>query len=134
MSYPCDPCSCPEAYYRDSQSWRKAVILLLCRAIGVSSVQASGASGTLAFGAVSGAYATLVTNVVSRSLVSIYNTLDKAVYVSLDGGTTDGWIVPPTTGYLTLNLKAAGIVTSLDIKVKAIGGNPGSGNIYGAVD
>lgn len=28
--YPCDPCDCPEAYYRDSQSWRKAMITLLC--------------------------------------------------------------------------------------------------------
>lgn len=30
MPYPCDPCLCPEAYYRDSQSWRKGVIQLLC--------------------------------------------------------------------------------------------------------
>lgn len=30
MPYPCDPCECPEAYYRDTNSWRKAVIELLC--------------------------------------------------------------------------------------------------------
>lgn len=31
MAYKCDPCECPEMYYRDSMSWRKAVIILLCR-------------------------------------------------------------------------------------------------------
>lgn len=30
MSYPCNPCDCPEAYYRDIESWRKAVVGLLC--------------------------------------------------------------------------------------------------------
>lgn len=30
MADNCDPCNCLEMYYRDSQSWRKAVIELLC--------------------------------------------------------------------------------------------------------
>lgn len=30
MPYTCDPCECPEQYFRDSQSWRKAMITLLC--------------------------------------------------------------------------------------------------------
>jgi hypothetical protein len=31
MAYTCDPCECPEQYYRDSMSWRKAMLVLLCR-------------------------------------------------------------------------------------------------------
>lgn len=34
MPYPCDPCDCPEAYYRDEESFRKAVIVLLSQATG----------------------------------------------------------------------------------------------------
>ena len=30
MPYKCDPCDCPEQHYRDSMSWRKAMITLLC--------------------------------------------------------------------------------------------------------
>lgn len=30
MTTKCDPCDCPEQYYRDSQSWRKAMITILC--------------------------------------------------------------------------------------------------------
>lgn len=33
MSMHCDPCTCPEMYYRDEMTWQKAVILLLCQAI-----------------------------------------------------------------------------------------------------
>lgn len=29
-NYPCDPCDCPEAYYRDKESFRKAMLELLC--------------------------------------------------------------------------------------------------------
>lgn len=41
MAYTCDPCVCPDMYYRDSMSWRKAMILLLCR-IRQTLIDASG--------------------------------------------------------------------------------------------
>lgn len=31
MSYDCDPCSCPDMYYRSKWPWRKAMLVLLCR-------------------------------------------------------------------------------------------------------
>lgn len=31
MSYDCDPCNCPEMYYRSKWPWRKAMLVLLCR-------------------------------------------------------------------------------------------------------
>lgn len=33
MAMHCDPCTCPEMYYRDEVTWQKAVLLLLCQAI-----------------------------------------------------------------------------------------------------
>ena len=33
----CDPCICPDQHYRDSMSWRKAMITLLCRIAGYTS-------------------------------------------------------------------------------------------------
>lgn len=31
MSYDCNPCNCPEMYYRDKWAWRKALLVLFCR-------------------------------------------------------------------------------------------------------
>lgn len=37
MAMNCDPCDCPEQYYREKQTWRKAVLTLLCRMISLIS-------------------------------------------------------------------------------------------------
>jgi len=44
MSYNCDPCVCPDQHYRDSMSWRKAMITLLCR---VASAEESDSIGAI---------------------------------------------------------------------------------------
>lgn len=31
MSMNCDPCQCPDMYYRSTWPWRKAMLILLCR-------------------------------------------------------------------------------------------------------
>lgn len=33
MAMNCDPCQCPEQHYREKQTWRKAVITLICTLI-----------------------------------------------------------------------------------------------------
>jgi hypothetical protein len=38
MAMECDPCDCPEQYYRDNESFKKAVIVLLCNLIEATEV------------------------------------------------------------------------------------------------
>ena len=39
MSQNCDPCVCPQMWYKDLETWRKGVLTLLCRTSGVNNVQ-----------------------------------------------------------------------------------------------
>lgn len=43
--YKCDPCLCPEMYYRDKYSFRKALIILLCSIRALLTPQGGDADG-----------------------------------------------------------------------------------------
>jgi hypothetical protein len=93
MPYNCDPCVCPDQHYRDNQSWKKAVITLLCR------------------------LSTNLTSRISSMLTTSFGmSSDNGLENMLPG--SKGFITLPYNGTIThwyLTADAAGDVT-LDIK------------------
>ena len=88
------------------------------------------AVGTLAFGSVAAGYTTLQGPIAGRGIIiSIVNSLNAGVIVSLDGGTTDFIRLPAATP-LTLDLGAGEAQYSGTISVQQDGaGAPASGFI-----
>lgn len=132
MAIKCNPCDCVDQYYKNEWTWKRAVLDALCQIVNPQNIQA-GLEGSLAFGAVTtAAYATLITNASQLRIrsVSIYNTLDQVALISVDGGVSGAIYVPASTGIVTVDLAANGLYSISNISVKAVGGNPGSGNIY----
>lgn len=93
---------------------------------------ANYASGTLAFGGVTTAYATLLVPGNAYRQLEIDNKLDKDVWVSFGGGVNHRFVAAGTTKSWDLAANAAFDQTNL-IRVKSIGGNATSGDIYASV-
>lgn len=92
---------------------------------------AAPSASSLAFGSVSGTYATLVSNSSKVRAISILNTLDKDVVIGF--GTTDAFYVKSGTDKL-FDLAANGRWMASNLSVKtADGTSPGSGTVYGAL-
>ena len=89
------------------------------------------ALGTLAFGGVTTAYATLLTNAVKGLILSVDNKLDKDVYISTNAS-TDHYFVA-AGGSKIIDFGSNGRWVASNISVKAIGSNATSGNIYATV-
>jgi hypothetical protein len=90
-------------------------------------------SGTLAFGGVTTAFATLVTNgsnVKGRGVI-VLNQLDRDVALSFDG-VNDQWFVVQG-GSTHIDLAANGRWATTDLEVRAIGSNPTAGDVFASV-
>lgn len=136
MPYQCDPCVCPEQHYRDSMSWRKAMITLLCRLVGYSDATINpGYNATfdpltaVDAGSIGAAYASAVDLPDATRSIDIDNQTDGCVYVSMDGGLHDHYhLVRGQT--MHVNLYDIGRVTTADIQLKD-GITPAStGNVF----
>lgn len=84
--------------------------------------------GRLAFGAITGTYATLITlardtgylAAESATILLFFNTLNQDVIISLDGGVTD-WGYVPALANFTLDLTAGEMLYTGTIQVKHAG-------------
>lgn len=136
MAIKCNPCDCVDQYYKNEWTWKRAVLSTLCQLVNIdvefSASAQVGLEGSLAFGAVTTAYATLISNPTAKVIrtISVYNTLNQVALISLDGGVSGYVHVPASTGVVSKDLAVNGLYSISNISVKTIGGNPGSGNIY----
>ena len=97
--------------------------------MGRNRIDTTQAYGTLAFGSVTAAYATLVSSVQGRGIcLHFFNSLDAAIVVSLDGGTTDWGLIPAGLSW-TIDLGANDIEYSGTSSVKDNGAANTSGFI-----
>lgn len=97
---------------------------------GLERAKVTTAGGSLAFGAVTGAFQTLVTSTNVRKLI-IQNTLDKDGVVSLDGGTTS-WHTLPAGKDLVLDFDIS-LVFNGTVQYKHNGVAPTAGIIAATV-
>lgn len=91
----------------------------------------TSALGTLAFGGVTTAYATLLTNSAKGLIVSIDNKLDKDIYVSYNASTDHVFVAAGASKILDYGSNGRWVASN--ISVKSIGANATSGNIYASV-
>lgn len=89
------------------------------------------ALGTLAFGGVTTAYATLLTNSAKAKIVSFDNKLDKDVYISYNASTDHVLIAAGASKIFDYGSNGRWVASN--ISVKAIGANATTGNIYVSV-
>lgn len=87
-------------------------------------------TGSLAFGAVSGTYATLVTNATIGKMITGYNGLDTPIILSFNAS-TDALFVG-IGAVFAFDLGANGRHVASNISVKSIG-SPGAGTVYCSV-
>lgn len=138
MPYQCDPCVCPEQYYRDSMSWRKATITLLCRLISYISGELPPTPSTdavfiplesLGHAAIGAAYAAVTALAAGTRLVILDNQTNGDVLVSMDGGATDTYHLKGGDK-LIINLFAMGVTSAGSIAVKDGTSGSSDGTFY----
>jgi len=83
-----------------------------------------------AAGAVPTTGVNVLTNSAKAKIVTIGNTLDVPVLISLNAGTNYIFLVPALTGTAVIDLGTNGRWTASNIFAKAIGSNSSSGNLY----
>jgi len=100
---------------------------------GLDRARVNIAGGSLAFGAVTGAYQTLIslTNGQNVRKLVIFNTLNTDGVLSLDGGTTD-WVILPAGLSTTIDFDMT-LVFNGAVSYKHNGGAPASGRISAAI-
>lgn len=87
--------------------------------------------GELAFGSISGAYATIATTVSQIAVIKVVNGTNVPLMFSFDGGTTDWDMVPAGQSATLAAIQNGGYVnSSTDIQVKDIGSAASSGSAY----
>lgn len=96
------------------------------------------AYGRLAFGSITGTYATLLTvtpstgsitnNRGAATILYFFNNLNADVIISLDGGTTDAVYLPANFSW-TCDLSTGNMLYTGTIQVKHTGSAPASGGI-----
>lgn len=137
MTFQCDPCVCPEQHYRDSETWKKAVITLLCKiwnilggtsgATGLAQFDALTAVGHAAIGV---AYSAGAAVLAGTRMVVLDNQTNGDVMVSMDGGMTDTYHLKGGDK-LVLNLVALGVLAgALVIQLKDGTSGPTTGTFY----
>ena len=86
-------------------------------------------AGRIAFGSVTGAYATLLTVAGTGATMIINSSLDKEVVLSLNGGTNDHVYIQPglTPASLIIDFAANDMSYSGTIQVKHTGAAPTAG-------
>jgi hypothetical protein len=136
MTLGCDPCGCiggnisSPLYYQYSLEVLCKILLAVGGSTGLTEVDP--VLGTLAFGSVTtAAFTTLVTPTGTGAILDVTNKLDVDVYLSLDGTNNDVFVAAGT--YKIIDLRAADRKLTTAVKVKAIGSNATSGNIYGTI-
>lgn len=90
---------------------------------------------SLAFGALSSTYATLITSIPRRTRqIALTNSLNDSVTVSFDGGTTDHLVLLASQSYILNLAETDAIDHALSaLKIKSTGSDPTSGTIYASV-
>jgi len=83
--------------------------------------------GSLAFGAVSTTYETIVTNTSKVAAVDCYNGLDVGVIFSIDASTS-GFYIPPSTGKI-YPLKTWNLYMTSNLSVKSVSATA-SGSVF----
>lgn len=92
-------------------------------------IDTTQAGASVAFGSVGAAYSKLLGPIAGRGIsLHIVNTLDKDVWISLDGGTTD-FLQIASARDIELNLGANGAHYSGTVSVKQGSAGAGSGFI-----
>lgn len=138
MPYQCDPCSCLEQHYRDSMSWRKAVLMLLCRILGYTSGGIAPTPGTVAifqaiktlgYAAIGAAYASIGTLTAGTRLIILDNQTNGDVVVSMDGGATDTYYLKGGDK-LIINLYELGLTSNADVQLKDGTAASSAGSFY----
>lgn len=87
--------------------------------------------GELAFGSISGSYATIATTVAQIAVIKIVNGTNVPLMFSFDGGSTDWDMLPAGQSATLPAIQNGGYVGgSTDIQVKDIGSAAGSGSAY----
>lgn len=144
MTYQCDPCVCPDQHYRANDTFKKAVLTLLCgiktglldilNAVSGSvppttaatfSVLASRAYNLIVVG-----YSTVVDLPNNTRNVILDNQTNGDVYISMDGGATDTYHLKGGDK-LVLDLYALGVTTTAIVQVRyGIGGASSSGTFF----
>jgi hypothetical protein len=86
--------------------------------------------GELAFSGITGSYATLLTPLNDPMVVMFFNSLDKAIIISLNAGITDQFKIPASQSFV-LDLRANDILVEAGkaFMVKHAGSAPTSGFI-----
>lgn len=135
MPYQCNPCTCPEQHYRDSMSWRKAMITLLCSLIDAISGTTPPseeadfkALASLAHSSIGAGYATVTTLGADTRQVILDNQTNGDVLVSMDGGVSDTYHLKGGDK-LVLNLFELGVTSVAVIQLKD-GTSPSSAGTF----
>lgn len=144
MTYQCDPCACPEQHYRSNETFKKAMITLLCdlREVltDIYGVVSGGTppAGTavfpvlhsLAYNLIVVGYTTVVDLPDGTREVILDNQTNGDVYISMDGGATATYHLKGGDK-LVVNLHALGLSTTAIVKVRyGIGGASSSGTFF----
>lgn len=129
MPYQCDPCACPEQHYRAIDTFKKAMITLLCNlrdvlldiygAIGGGTPPATNATfaALTPVTSIGGSYVSAVVLPTGTRAVILDNQTNGDVFVSMDGGTSDNYHMTPGEKDF-LDLAALGLLTSADVQLK----------------
>lgn len=133
---PCVPCDCISANIPNDK-FKQDIETILCGILGGT----GGSQATFVTGSVAGAAGGVPTTGVKLientgnmgKQISINNTTDRALLISLDDGVTYGYPVAATTGSLVIDLGGSGLYTAKDIYAKAVGSNTTSGTLTGMV-
>jgi hypothetical protein len=95
-----------------------------------ANVGSNGAVGSVTGSALTGAYATVVTPGFASRIVQIFNSCNNTIKVSLDGGTTDFFILEAfETSSLDLGTNGRKIAASTNLQAKHNGTAPTTGTI-----
>ena len=144
MTIQCDPCVCPDQHYRNNDSFKKAVLTLLCSIktglldilgiIGGSTPPTAAAVFQLlaskAYTAIIVTYSTIVDLPDGTREVILDNQTNGDVYISMDGGVSDTYHLKGGDK-LVLNLFSLGVSTTATIKLRyGIGGASSNGNFF----
>jgi len=97
---------------------------------GDPTTEATYAFGSLAFGSITGSYATLLTDANAKLLVDIVNTTDAAIFVSFDATNNHQYVAPNSS--LRIPLGSHSRKESSNISIKHTGTAPTVGTVYAA--
>ena len=121
----CNPCTCTDMYYRTELSFRKAVLELLCELIGLAAAPPPPPTTAavfapltpILFSGIGAGYALGVDLPDDTKSVNIVNHTDGDVYVSMDGGVSNTFLLGAAESVF-VNLVELGLVTTAIVQLK----------------